>query len=116
MCMRGHHRANTILNGFWKLDGLRHVYMRWSARLPLPPAAYMPEGTTMWNLQTLYGVTLDQTKASLFSNNIFPNSRTLGLEYKSQKDNNKALFSRFSKKKTDETSISRSVEPHCMNY
>ncbi|MED6110198.1 hypothetical protein PIB30_040685 [Stylosanthes scabra] len=49
----------------------------------------------MWNLQTLYGVALDQTIASLFSNNIFPNLRTLGLEYNSQKDNNKSLLSRL---------------------
>ncbi|XP_052116705.1 toMV resistant protein Tm-2 netted virescent-like [Arachis duranensis] len=93
----------TILDGFWKLDRLRHVYVRCSTKLP-PAAPQAP--TILWNLQTLYGVALDQTIASLFSNNIFPNLRKLALQYGSRKDETDSLFSRFSKKKIEQACTS----------
>ncbi|MED6198686.1 hypothetical protein PIB30_068912 [Stylosanthes scabra] len=64
-----------ISNEFWKLRQLRHVYLG-LGRLSLNTDE---NGTIMWNLQTLYSMSLDTVAAFLFRNGRFPNLRKLGL-------------------------------------
>ncbi|MED6170569.1 hypothetical protein PIB30_032248 [Stylosanthes scabra] len=64
-----------IPNEFWKLRQLRRVYLG-IGRLILRTDE---NETIMWNLQTLYSVSLDTTAAFLFRNRRFPNLRKLAL-------------------------------------